>query len=79
MIYNSYNDSYEYSPGGGYGMQDEDALRDEELEEAERMIRNGSTMRHIARKQFTYLGQSDIFKLFRKYGVDPNDPGDDIW
>ena len=58
------------------GVNEEEA-REEELEEAERMIRNGTTMRHIARKQFTYLGQSDIFKLFRKYGIDTDDSGDE--
>ena len=57
----------------------EEEAREEELEEAEIMIRNGATMRHIARKQFTYLGQSDIFKLFRKYGIDTDDPGDEYW
>lgn len=51
---------------------DEESVREEELEEAERMIRNGATMRHIMRKQFTCLGQSDIYKIYRKYGLDPS-------
>ena len=52
--------------------QDDESVREEELEEAERMIRNGAAMRHIMRKQFTSLGQSDIYKLYRKYGMDPS-------
>ena len=57
---------------------DEESVREEELEEAERMIRNGASMRHIMRKQFTSLGQSDIYKLYRKYGMDPSD-GDGLY
>ena len=52
---------------------DEEQLREEELEEAERMIRNGADTRHIMRRQFITLGQSDLFRLYRKYGIDPGD------
>lgn len=68
-----------------YGMydhdpyRDEEAVREEELEEAERMIRNGAGMRHIMRKQFTSLGQSDIYKLYRKYGMDPEGSREEMW
>ena len=55
--------------------QTEEGIYEEELEEAEQMIRNGAGMRHIMRRQFTSLGQSDIYKLYRKFGMDPgNDP-----
>ena len=65
--------------GAGYDpAADEESVREEELEEAERMIRNGATMRHIMRKQFISLGQSDIYKLYRKYGMDPSD-GDSLY
>ena len=57
---------------------DEAELKEAELKEAEMMIRGGADARHIARKQFTYLGQSDIFKLYRKFGLDMND-SDDMW
>lgn len=66
MMYGSYCDP----------AADEESVREEELEEAERMIRNGAAMRHIMRKQFTTLGQSDIYKLYRKYGMDPSDADD---
>ena len=49
--------------------QSEEEMIQEELEEAERMIRNGCNTRQLMRKQFTFLGQSDIFKLYRKYGM----------
>ena len=58
---------------------DEELVREEELEEAERMIRNGAAMRHIMRKQFITLGQSDIYKLYRKYGMDPSAQEDEPW
>jgi len=67
---------------GMYGYdpyRDEEAVREEELEEAERMIRNGAGMRHIMRKQFTSLGQSDIYKLYRKYGMDPEGSREEMW
>ena len=57
----------------------EEELIEEELEEAERMIRNGAALRQIMRKQFTSIGQSDIFKLYRKYGMDPEDSSGDFW
>jgi len=40
-------------------------------------VRNGCNTRQIMRKRFTFLEQSDIFKLFRKYGRDMNDEQDD--
>lgn len=52
---------------------DEEMLREEELQEAERMIRNGANTRQIMRRQFVTLGQSDLYKLYRKYGVDPSE------
>ena len=67
---------------GMYGYEpyrDEESVREEELEEAERMIRNGAGMRHIMRKQFTSLGQSDIYKLYRKYGMDPEGSREEMW
>ena len=67
---------------GMYGYdpyRDEESVREEELEEAERMIRNGAGMRHIMRKQFTSLGQSDIYKLYRKYGMDPEGSREEMW
>ena len=63
---------YSYDPE-----QTEEEIYEEELEEAERMIRNGAGLRQLMRKQFTRLGQSDIYKLFRKFGRDPeNDESD---
>ena len=57
-----------------YGFDDrqleEEALREIEMEEAERMVRNGASMRQIRRKQFFTLQQSDIYKMYRKYGMD---------
>lgn len=65
-----------------YGFErglNEEEMAEEELEEAEKMIRNGANMRQIMRRRFTYLGQSDIFKLYRKYGMDSSQQDDDIW
>ena len=58
---------------GTYNEFDEESIREEELEEAERMIRAGCDQKQIMRKRFTFLGQSDIFKLYRKYGIDTDD------
>ena len=58
---------------GYYDERDEEELKQEELEEAEHMIRSGCDTRQIRRRRFTFLGQSDIFKLYRKYGMDMND------
>ena len=58
-----------YDPG-----MNEEELREEELEEAERMIRNGAGTRHLMRRQFITLGQSDLYKLYRKYGMEPGGP-----
>jgi len=55
----------------------EEQMKELEMEEAERMVRNGCNTRQIMRKRFTFLEQSDIFKLFRKYGRDMNDEQDD--
>ena len=64
---------FDYGFGTGYGPDmDEESVREEELAEAEQMIRNGAGMRHIMRKQFVSLGQSDIYKLYRKFGLDPS-------
>ena len=54
-------------------VQNEEELREEEIQEAEIMIRNGSNLRQIMRKRFTFVEQSDIFKLYRKYGREPED------
>ena len=51
--------------------KNEEQIREEELAEAEQMIRNGASSRHIARKQFTQIGPSDLYKIYRKYGIDP--------
>ena len=57
-----------------YGMDiDTEELREEELEEAEQMVRNGASVRHIMRKQFRTIGQSDIYKIYRKFGMDPKE------
>ena len=64
--------SYEY-------YENEELQREAELQEAETLIRNGGSMRQIMRKQFTYLGQSDIFKLYRKYGMDPGEDSGEMW
>ncbi|MCF0229460.1 MAG: hypothetical protein HUJ76_07200 [Parasporobacterium sp.] len=64
--------SRKYAGMSGYASGiDEEQLRAEELEEAETLIRNGADTRQIARKQFQTLGQSDLFKLYRKYGMTP--------
>ena len=56
-----------------YGFDDrqleEEALREIEMEEAERMVRNGASMRQIRRKQFFTLQPSDIYKMYRKFGI----------
>lgn len=57
-MYNEYNQ----------GMNEE-MLREEELAEAETMIRNGADTRQIMRKQFSTIGQSDLYKIYRKYGI----------
>ena len=57
---------------GYYNEQDEESLKEEEMEEAEHMIRSGC-MQQLKRKRFTFLGQSDIFKLYRKYGMEMDD------
>ena len=62
-----------------YNPEEEEKLREEELEEAENMIRSGCNTRQIMRKRFTFLGQSDIFKLFRKYGMDMNAGDNEPW
>lgn len=48
-----------------------DELFEMELNEAEQMVRNGAGMRQIMRRQFSFMEQSDIYKLYRKYGMDP--------
>ena len=48
--------------------------REKELEEAEQMVRNGASVRRILRKQFRTLGQSDIYKIYRKFGMSPEEP-----
>ena len=64
----------------GYDMnRDEEEIREEELEEAERMIRNGADTRHLMRRQFITLGQSDLFKLYRKYGKEPGGSDDSFF
>ena len=50
-----------------------DELYEEELDEAEQMIRNGAGMRQIMHRQFSFVKQSDIYKLYRKYGMDPEE------
>ena len=50
-----------------------DELFEMELNEAEQMVRNGAGMRQIMRRQFSFLEQSDIYKLYRKYGMDPEE------
>ena len=66
-----------------YGFDDrqleEEALRATEMEEAERMVRNGAGMRQIMRRQFFTVQQSDIYKIYRKYGMDPSEQRDDMW
>ncbi len=57
-MYNEYNQ----------GMNEE-MLREEELAEAETMIRNGADTRQIMRKRFSTIGQSDLYKIYRKYGI----------
>ncbi|MBQ9031032.1 MAG: hypothetical protein IJ106_06205 [Parasporobacterium sp.] len=57
----------------------EEELREEELEEAERMIRNGANVRQIMRRQFAFLGQSDLYKIYRKYGMDPEEQTGPEW
>ena len=61
------------------GPVDEEALREEELEAAERMVRNGSSVRQIMRRQFSTIEQSDIYKMYRKFGMDPDEMQDDVW
>ena len=58
---------------GSFNEFDPDRIREEELEEAEHMIRSGMGRQQIMRKRFTFVEQSDIFKLFRKYGADPDE------
>ena len=66
-----------------YGFDDrqleEEALREIEMEEAERMVRNGASMRQIRQKHFFPLQQSDIYKMYRKYGMDPSEQQDEMW
>ena len=56
-----------------------DELFEMELNEAEQMVRNGAGMRQIMRRQFSFLEQSDIYKLYRKYGVDPEEDQPDYF
>lgn len=65
---------YDYQPE-----MDEETIRQEELDEAEQMVRNGADMRRIMRRQFMSLGQSDIYKLYRKYGMDPQESDDGMF
>ena len=65
---------YDYQPE-----MDEETIRQEELAEAEQMVRNGANMRRIMRRQFMTLGQSDIYKLYRKYGMDPQESDEGIF
>jgi len=43
------------------------------------MVRNGASMRQIRRKQFFTLQPSDIYKMYRKFGMDPSEQQDDMW
>ena len=61
---------------GYYDPEEEEKIKEEELEEAENMIRSGCNFRQIQRKRFTFIGQSDIFKLYRKYGMDMSEDDD---
>ncbi len=56
----------------------EEELHQQEQEEAEDMIRKGAGSRDMARRQFTVLGQGEVYKLYRKYGMNP-DGDDHIW
>ena len=56
-----------------------DEIFEMELDEAEQMIRNGAGMRQIMRRQFSLVDQSDIYKLYRKYGMDPADDQPDYF
>ena len=46
---------------------------EEELKEAESLIKNGASKLQVMRKNFQYLEQGEIYKLFRKYGRDMNE------
>lgn len=63
---------YGYGTGSYHAEHNnEEELREEELAEAEQMIRNGAGTRHLMRRRFVTLGQSDLFRLYRKFGREP--------